>query len=55
MTPKGEAAETQTHLEFALRCHYLDPSAVQRLDSDYEQVLAMLVTMATKPEQWVIV
>lgn len=51
---EGEAAETQTHLEVALRCRFLDQARTQRLDSEYEQVLAMLVAMASKPHQWTI-
>ena len=51
---EGEAAETQTHLEIARRSAYLDVSAAQRLDGEYEEVLAMLVTMASHPEKWTI-
>ena len=51
---EGEAAETQTHLEIALRCRYLQEAAFQELDDDIEQILAMLVTMASQPEKWVI-
>ena len=51
---EGEAAETQTHLEISLRCRYLQTAAAQRLDAQYEEVLAMLVRMATRPEQWTI-
>jgi len=51
---EGEAAETQTHIEMALRCGYLTVEQAQSLDSAYEEVLAMLVTMASHPEQWSI-
>jgi four helix bundle protein len=51
---EGEAAETQTHLEIALRCRYLQELAYKELDDDSEQVLAMLVTMASQPEKWVV-
>ncbi len=51
---EGEAAETQTHLEISRRCRYLDDATVQRLDGQYEEVLAMLVTMAAQPEKWKI-
>jgi four helix bundle protein len=51
---EGEAAETQTHLEIALRCRYLQEMAYKELDDDIEQVLAMLVTMASQPEKWII-
>ena len=51
---EGEAAETQTHLEIALRCHYLSKSDFKRLDAGYEEVLAMLTNMAANPNQWTI-
>lgn len=51
---EGEGAETQTHLEIARRCCYLDAAAAQRIDARYEEVLAMLVAMASHPEQWVV-
>ena len=49
---EGEAAETQTHLEIASRCRYVVELAFQDLDDEIEQVLAMLVTMASQPEKW---
>jgi four helix bundle protein len=51
---EGEAAETQTHLEMSRRCSYLDKAFVHRLDDKYEEVPAMLVTMASRPDQWSI-
>jgi four helix bundle protein len=49
---EGEAAETQTHLELALRCTYLDSETAARIDGIYNEVLAMLDNMAANPEQW---
>jgi len=49
---EAEAAETQTHLEFALRCRYIDQSAAERLNTLYEEIFAMLSDMAAHPEQW---
>jgi four helix bundle protein len=51
---EGEAAETQTHLEIAKRCGYLDATSASKLDTEYENVLGMLVNMAAHPEQWTI-
>lgn len=51
---EGEAAETQTHLEVGRRCCYLEAPVAQRLDAQYEEVLAMLVAMSSHPEQWVV-
>lgn len=49
---EGEAAETQTHIEIALRCGYLLEELATALDDRYERLLAQLVTMATRPEVW---
>jgi four helix bundle protein len=51
---EGEAAESQTHLEVALRCGYVTPSAMDPLTARYEQLLAQLVTMSTQPEVWTV-
>ena len=51
---EGEAAETQTHIEIARRCRYLDDAQSAKLDGLYEEVLAILATMAAQPEKWCI-
>ena len=51
---EGEAAETQTHIELALRCRYLTDDQAKALDQACEEVLAMLTEMAAHPEQWTI-
>ena len=51
---EGEAAETQTHLELALRCGYVSKAQVVALDERYEHLLAQLVTMIDHPEKWAI-
>ena len=51
---EGEAAETQTHIEIALRCQYLTRPEAAGIDSDYEEILAMLTSMASKPDEWTI-
>jgi len=49
---EAEAAETQTHVELARRCNYLSDEQAARLDGLYEEILAMLATMANHPEKW---
>ena len=49
---EGEAAETQTHIEVALRCNYLNAETASTLDGAYNEILAMLDNMAAHPEQW---
>jgi four helix bundle protein len=51
---EAEAAETQTHIEIARRCRYLDDHQSAKLDELYEEVLAILTTMAAHPEKWCI-
>ena len=40
-----EAAESQTWLEFALACKYIDKIVFEKLDEKYEHIFAMLITM----------
>ena len=51
---EGETAETQTHIEIALRCGYLKADEATALDRQCEEVLAMLVKMAANPDSWSI-
>jgi four helix bundle protein len=51
---EGESAETQTHLEIAKRCGYVDPESASRLDNSCEETMAMLVSMIAHPDQWAI-
>lgn len=43
-----EAAETQTWLEFAWKCRYLDQDIFKKLDEKYEHIFAMLYNMEQK-------
>lgn len=51
---EAEAAETQTWLQFAVRCGYLDAEAARSLYRRYDHVLGKLVTMIRQPAKWVI-
>jgi four helix bundle protein len=51
---EGEAAETQTWIEYATRCGYLDREPAAELYEAYNGILATLVGMRTHPETWVI-
>jgi len=46
----SEAAETQTWLEFALACRYIDKNGFDKLDQKYEHIFAMLFTMQRKAD-----
>lgn len=47
-----EAAETQTWLEFAERCGYLETETGQRLLEEYDQILRMIVSMIRNAARW---
>jgi len=47
-----EAAETQTWLEFALRCKYIDLAQFEELNGKYEHIFAMLSTMERKADSF---
>ncbi len=47
-----EASETQTWLEFALACDYIDQTLFTTLDQKYEQIFAMLVSMERKVDSF---
>jgi four helix bundle protein len=48
----SEVAETQSWLEFALRCDYISQAVFDHLDGAYEKVSGGLVAMMTNAEQW---
>lgn len=50
----GEAAETQTWIEFAVRCEYLDRQVAKELFLEYEEIISMLISMINNPQKWVL-
>ena len=51
---EGEAAETQTWLELAVRCNYVGRDIAKRLFLAYDEIISMLVAMENNPGKWVI-
>lgn len=49
----SEATETQTWLEVILRCDYAPAEMVADLDAVYDRIIARLITMFRRPENWV--
>jgi four helix bundle protein len=47
-----EASETQTWLDFCLACDYMSNEDFNRLDSEYEKILAMLNSMEMKTDKF---
>ncbi len=48
---EAEAAETQSWIEFSVKCGYLDPVIGRELYSTYDRILGKLVTMISHPGQ----
>ncbi len=49
-----EAEETRVWLEISLRCGYISESEADDLAGIYDRILAQLVTMIDRPEQWLV-
>jgi four helix bundle protein len=49
-----EAAETQTWLEYAVKCEYLDRKEGARLFRLCDRVLGKLVKMGNEPDRWIL-
>jgi four helix bundle protein len=47
-----EACETQTWLEFALACQYIDQATFDDLLAEYENILGKLNTMEMKADKF---
>jgi len=45
-----ECAETQTWLQFALSCKYINQETYEKLDEKFEHIFAMLITMERKSD-----
>ncbi len=54
MDSEAEASETQTWIEVALRCSYIDQETAENLDNRYEHILARLVAMSRASENWIL-
>ena len=51
---EGEAAETQTWIEFAVRCGYMETETGRDLFKKYEEIISMLVAMINNADSWVL-
>jgi four helix bundle protein len=49
---EAEGAETQTHIELSRRCGCLSDGDAASLDHLYDEILAMIESMAAHPDQW---
>ncbi|CAN5521758.1 four helix bundle protein [soil metagenome] len=51
---EGEAAETQTWLEFSVRCEYMGKETGRELFREYDEIISMIVSMIANPQKWVL-
>ena len=51
---EGEAAETQTWIEFARRCGYWDLRTATTLDERYEVIIKQIVRMHENADRWCV-
>ena len=51
---EAEAGETQTWIEFAARCGYMDAQTSHELCRTYDHMLGKLVTMMRNPAPWLL-
>ncbi|MCF8295991.1 MAG: four helix bundle protein [Saprospiraceae bacterium] len=49
-----EAAETQTWLDFALECKYIENNDYNSIFKEYDHIIAMLVNMIQNADKWTI-
>jgi four helix bundle protein len=49
---EAEACETQTWIQFAVECDYLNKETARKLYSDYDDIIGMLVNMIKQPDNW---
>src|SRR3990172_4327770 len=51
---EAEAAETQTWVQFSVKCSYLQKDTGQELYQIYDQVIGKLVNMINNPTPWLL-
>ncbi|MGH9843249.1 MAG: four helix bundle protein [Blastocatellia bacterium] len=51
---EAEAAETQTWIQFSVKCGYFERSAAAELYQEYDSIIAMLVSMRNHPKDWCV-
>jgi four helix bundle protein len=51
---EGECAETQTWLEYAVKCKYIDRKDGAALFRTCDRIIGKLVRMGNEPEKWVL-
>ncbi len=52
---ESEAAETQTWIEFSMKCGYLRKEIGHKLSQTYDYIIGKLVSMIHNPSPWLII
>ena len=51
---EGEAAETQTWIEFSVKCEYMKKETGREIFKEYDEIISMLVSMIANPQKWIL-
>ena len=51
---ESEAAETQTWIEYSVRCGYINAKEGRELHKTYDHIMGKLVKMQNNPEVWLL-
>jgi four helix bundle protein len=51
---EGEAAETQTWIEYAVKCEYISAEVGRSIHLNCDRILAMLASMGNNPKPWLL-
>lgn len=51
---EAEAAETHNWLDFSIKCGYISSETYKELNTEYDNIIGMLVNMQRNPEKWSI-
>jgi four helix bundle protein len=53
-TSECEAAETQSWIEFAQACEYIQDATMNEIYEKYEYIIGMIINMSNNPGKWKI-
>jgi four helix bundle protein len=51
---EAEAAETQSWIEYSVRCAYITREEGREIHREYDRVMGKLVTMENNPDPWIL-
>lgn len=49
---EAEAAETQTWIQFAVKCEYISSEVAKEIYTEYDNIIGMLVNMIRTADDW---